>query len=38
VVNDEVSQTTVALLGHIEQRMKHFSNGLTPDALLVGTP
>jgi hypothetical protein len=30
VVNDEVSQTTVALLGHIEQRIKHVSNGLTP--------
>jgi len=36
VVNDEVSQTTVALLGHIKQRMKHVSNGLTPDAPFGG--
>ena len=36
VVNDEVSQTTICLLGHIEQRMRHVSNGLTPDAPFGG--
>jgi hypothetical protein len=36
VVNDEVSQTTIGLLGHIEQRMRHVSNGLTPDAPFGG--
>jgi hypothetical protein len=34
VVNDEVSQTTVSLLGHIEQRMTHVANGLTPDDIV----
>jgi hypothetical protein len=28
---DEVSQTTVSLLGHIEQRMMQVANGRTPD-------
>jgi hypothetical protein len=36
VVNDEVSQTTVSLLGHIEQRMTHVANGLTPDVPFGG--
>lgn len=36
VVNDEVSQTTVALLGHIEQRMTQVANSLTPDIAFGG--
>ena len=36
VVNDEVSQTTAALLGHIEQRMTRVSNAITKDAPFGG--
>jgi len=36
VINDEVSQTTVTLLGHIEQRMTQVSNALTPDVVFGG--
>jgi len=36
VVNDEVSQTTVSLLGHIEQRMTQVANGRTPDVAFGG--
>ena len=36
VVNDEVSQTTAALLGHIEQRMTRVSNSSTKDAPFGG--
>jgi hypothetical protein len=36
VVNDEASQTTAALLGHIEQRMTRVSNASTKDAPFGG--
>jgi hypothetical protein len=36
VVNDKVSQTTIALLGHIEQRMTQVANGLTLDVAFGG--